>query len=108
MSGIDRSDQMLSYHSVLRKTIRWYKKVGVHIFEIYMANSFYLYVKNTTRPRFSGMKKFKKAIVKSMIGPPKQSRNLQPQANFHYLCLIPATEKKVTPTRVCKHCSTKQ
>ena len=25
MSGIDQSDQMLSYHSALRKTIRWYK-----------------------------------------------------------------------------------
>ena len=24
MSGIDRSDQMLSYHSGLRKTLRWY------------------------------------------------------------------------------------
>ena len=29
MSGIDRSDHMLSYHSGLQKTIRWYKKVGL-------------------------------------------------------------------------------
>ena len=28
MSGIDQSDQMLSYHSSLIKTVRWYKKVG--------------------------------------------------------------------------------
>ena len=26
MSGVDRSDQMLSYHSALQKTIRWYKR----------------------------------------------------------------------------------
>lgn len=46
MSGIDRSDQMLSYHSGLRKTIRWNKKVGVHILEIFMANAFYItYIK---------------------------------------------------------------
>ena len=32
MSGIDRYDQMLSYHSGLRKTARWYKKVGIPIF----------------------------------------------------------------------------
>ena len=28
MSGIDQPDQMLSCHSSLRKTVRWYKKVG--------------------------------------------------------------------------------
>ena len=36
MSGIDRSDQMLSYHSSLRKTLRWYKKAGVHILECFL------------------------------------------------------------------------
>ena len=51
MSGIDRSDQMLSYHSGLRKTIRWYKKVGIHIMEIFIANAFYLYTKNTRSPQ---------------------------------------------------------
>ncbi|MEL7307546.1 MAG: transposase [Pseudomonadota bacterium] len=39
MSGIDRTDQMLSYHSALRKTIRWYKKVGVHMMEMYIAGA---------------------------------------------------------------------
>ena len=42
ISGIDRSDQMLSYHSGLRKTLRWYKKAGVHILEIFITNAFYL------------------------------------------------------------------
>ena len=31
MPGIDRGDQILSYHSGLRKTLGWYKKAGVHI-----------------------------------------------------------------------------
>ena len=35
MSGIERYDQMLSYQSGLRKTARWYKKVGIHIFEFF-------------------------------------------------------------------------
>ena len=42
MSSIDHSDQMLSYHSGLRKTFR-YKKVGVHIFKMFLANAFYVY-----------------------------------------------------------------
>ena len=33
MSGIDRSDQMLSYYQGLRKTVRWYKKNGFHFLE---------------------------------------------------------------------------
>ena len=49
MSGIDRSDQMLSYNSGLRKTASWYKKVEIHIFEFFLANTFYLHMKNTTR-----------------------------------------------------------
>ena len=27
MSGIENCDQMLSYYSALRKTLRWYKKL---------------------------------------------------------------------------------
>lgn len=36
MSGIDRSDQMVSYYSSPRKTIRWYKKVIFHLLDISM------------------------------------------------------------------------
>ena len=45
MSGIDRSDQMLSYRSALRKTIRWYKKLGVHLIEMFLINSHLLFQK---------------------------------------------------------------
>lgn len=30
MGGIDRADQMMSYYSSERKTVRWYKKLGIH------------------------------------------------------------------------------
>ena len=58
MSGIDRS-----YYSALRKTVRWYKKVGIYIFEIFVADSFYLYMTNTTRPTSSTMKEYKETII---------------------------------------------
>ncbi|XP_057292564.1 piggyBac transposable element-derived protein 4-like [Hydractinia symbiolongicarpus] len=105
MSGIDRSDQMLSYHSGLRKTIRWYKKVGVHILEIFMENAFYLYKKATPSPKVKAMKGFKDTIITSMVGQPKPSKHMQPQASFHYLAAIEPTEKKKHPARTCKHCS---
>jgi hypothetical protein len=34
MSGIDRADQMVSYYSSPRKTLRWYKKVFFHVLDI--------------------------------------------------------------------------
>jgi len=68
MSGIDRSDQMLSYHSGLRKTLRWYKKAGVHIIdEMFLTNSFYPYRKFSAHTEFSHLVEFKENIIKSLI-----------------------------------------
>ena len=95
---------MLSCRSGLRKTVRWYKKVGIHIFQIFLANLFYLYMKNTTRPKFSTIKKHKEAIIQDLVGSEKPSAKIKTQASLHYLRAIPATEKKETPTTTCKHC----
>jgi hypothetical protein len=42
MSGIDRQDQILSYYPCEKKTIRWYKKIGIHYFQIFLLNSYYI------------------------------------------------------------------
>ena len=104
MSGIDRSDQMLSYHSTLWKAIRWYKKVGIHIMEILLSIAYYMYSKDTTRPTAKNMKGFRVSIVTNLIGPPPPYRHLKPQASFHHLSTIPPTEKKKNAARACKHC----
>lgn len=49
MSGIDRMDQMVSYYTSVRKTLRWYKKVGIHIFQLLLYNSYMLYNKHSNR-----------------------------------------------------------
>ena len=108
MLEIDRSDQLLSYHSVLRKTIRWYKKVGIHIMEIFLSNAYYMYAKNTTNPIAKNMKDFRESIVTNLIGPPPPNHHLKPQASFHHLSTIPRTEKKKNVARICKHCSKNQ
>ena len=64
MSGIDRSDQMLSYHSGLRKNLRWYKKVGVHILEMMLTNSFYLYTKFSNNEKLCHLFEFRENIIK--------------------------------------------
>lgn len=66
MSGIDRADQMISYYSSLRKTIRWHKKVSLHIIEIYIQNAHRIYQKVTS----SKIKliKFREEFVLALIG----------------------------------------
>jgi len=43
MSGIDRQNQMNSYYLFSRKTIRWYKKIGIHLIQTLLLNSYNLY-----------------------------------------------------------------
>lgn len=43
MSGVDRSDQMLSYYTTPRKTIRWYLKLFFHFVDICLWNGTYLH-----------------------------------------------------------------
>ena len=40
---IDRSNKMLLYHSALRKTLRWYKKVSVDLLKLFLTIVVYLY-----------------------------------------------------------------
>lgn len=71
MSGIDRSDQMISYYSSPRKTIRWYKKVIFHFLDISIWNSYFLYKKSllTSNYRFID---FREAIIKKLIYLPEK------------------------------------
>lgn len=43
MKGVDRSDQMMSYYPCERKTLRWYKKIFVHVLQMLLMNAHYLY-----------------------------------------------------------------
>ena len=43
MGRVDKSDQYLSYHNVLRKTVRYWQKLFYHLVDIAVVNSFVLY-----------------------------------------------------------------
>lgn len=45
MSGIDRSDQMISYYSTPRKSLRWYIKIFFHLVDACLWNSKYIFSK---------------------------------------------------------------
>lgn len=43
MGGIDYQDQINSYYPFSRNTVRWYKKIGIHIIQMLLLNSYNLY-----------------------------------------------------------------
>ena len=43
MGGVDKGDQLLSYHSVLCKTVRYWKTLFYHMIDITAVNAFVLY-----------------------------------------------------------------
>ena len=43
MGGVDVSDQYLSYHNTLQKTVRYWKTLSYHLIDIGVVNSFVLY-----------------------------------------------------------------
>jgi len=67
MSGIDRSDQMVSYYSCPGKTTRWYKKVLFHLLDISTWYSYFIFNKKfgVTNVTF---KQFRDLLIKNLIG----------------------------------------
>ena len=112
MSEVDRSYQMLLYNSSLRKTIMWYKKVGVHILEVFLINAHYLY-RETAHSR-SDLKEltlfeFREAIVLALFGSDKRDKKKKenvPRPNFHYPEPFPASAnvKRANLINECLHC----
>ena len=108
MSGIDWSDQMLSYHSGLRKTLRWYEKAGVHILEIFLTNAFHLYRKFSPNKEIAHLGDFREVIIKKLIGSRNKESTSISMANFHYPTAITENQLKKKPITRCRHCTTNE
>lgn len=117
MSGIDRQDQMLSYYPCNRKTIRWYKKLFIHVLQMSLTNAHYLHRKYSGghRLRFYD---FRLEVIGDLLGPsddvlvhpPNQKKN--PNAR-HCLSKIEKTmnelkkgrtESKRVSRKECRTC----
>ncbi len=118
MGGIDRADQMMSYYSAERKTVRWYKKLGIHFIEIFIQNAYWMYLTKQNGQK-TDLLSFRATIVKYLAGKPTQeiaTNNINCKKkklndtvhNFHYLDPIPPTKSKMFPTKQCAECSKKK
>lgn len=64
MSGVDRLDQMTSYYSSPRKTVRWYKKVLFHLLDMAVWNAYFLYRRYHPKETFL---QFRESLIMSLI-----------------------------------------
>lgn len=105
MSGVDRSDQMVSYYTTPRKTIRWYLKVFFHLVDVCLWNS--TYINNKVKPKKSSYLQFREMVVldyfriQTAVGPVIPTAKKSPREKNHY-------PKKTEKRRRCRMCSSKE
>lgn len=109
MSGIDRQDQMLAYYPCERKTLRWYKKIGIHILQQMLLNSFFLYNK------YSGQRinlyNFRLQVIKQLLNQEerRETENRKRKVATHIPTKIQAKNAKgETKRKKCRYCTTKK
>lgn len=95
MSGVDRADQMLSYYSTPRKTIRWYLKLFFHLLDICIWNACWLY-KKVTKKNISYLQ-FRNEIITALIANQQNVETKKTPKISHFLKKL---EKRVR-CRVC-------
>lgn len=98
MRALDKHDQLLSYYSCQHKTMRWYKKIIIHIIQICLVNAFLFYrkINNSTLELYD----FRKAILENLL-PNELARS--PNERIHLPILLPKHGGRVSRKR-CRIC----
>lgn len=125
MNGVDLADQYLSYYSILRKTIKWPKKVVLYLVNCGLFNAFKIY--NSCNNEKMKYKDFLLVVMKLWTSEKKSTdtlmdieQSISNTTNYlhinpscrlsgnmkqHILEPITSTGKKKFPTKQCKVCS---
>uniref|UniRef100_A0A1A9WYH0 PiggyBac transposable element-derived protein domain-containing protein n=1 Tax=Glossina brevipalpis TaxID=37001 RepID=A0A1A9WYH0_9MUSC len=116
MAGATRADQMMTYHSSLRKTLRWHKNIAIHIVETMIHNAYVFYCQQPGAKAKRSLQ-FKEEVILHLLNVnestvltqlPSPSPSVgQNKSSLHYLDTLPPTKNKKGPTRQCKVCAQK-
>ena len=123
MGGVDKSDQLMSYFPLARRTSKWTTKLFMHLFTLSVVQSSIIYNKLQA---LNGKKKMALPQYIKLLGkelteahivsrpdhrpPPKDyskpsiARLVSKPEDFHSLEPLPATNSKAKPRRECKVC----
>lgn len=116
MGAVDQSDMLLSSIECVRKNQKWYKKVFFHLLDMAVLNSYQMF--KTTTTSYISIEKFHLQLVKEVINkyrtplsrtgggrPIAEDNNELRLSERHFPSSVPATEKKMKPTKRCVVCS---
>lgn len=116
MCGVDRLDQLLSYYSPLRKTLKWYRKVVLQTIDMAMSNAFLMYKRSGGNRRQIW---FRSSVVSSLMNTQdrpaaasvvlrglhhNKASDLSRLSGQHYMDVLPPTERKQAPCTRCVVC----
>ncbi|XP_043505740.1 piggyBac transposable element-derived protein 3-like [Polistes fuscatus] len=102
-NGIDRSDQMVSYATTIRKSIKWYQKLALHLLlgtSVVNAHIVYQRVKN----KKIGIRKFRELLVAEWLSPENSTRT----RNVSHKLEIRTNEQGKSVRRTCALCYQKR
>ncbi|XP_033729277.1 piggyBac transposable element-derived protein 4-like [Pecten maximus] len=114
MGAVDRCDQMVTYGSFQRKTLKWWKKVFFHTLGLAVLNAYHIYKHREDHPVPHRL--FRRQLVAQLVedsgvtGPEASGRRraapevLQRLSARHFPCHLPPTGKKVHAQRRCIVC----
>ena len=119
-TGVDRSDQMLSYYSFGKKSVKWWEKLFFHLFDLVVVNSPIL--RNKTSKKKMSLKIFYENVARGLLTSASTEIQVQGQASSpasrlvgrdNFLYRIPVTHAKLEgesrcSCRVCAERSKRQ
>lgn len=105
MGGIDRADQLLSYYNCEHKSLKWYKKLGIHIFQMMLINSYLLHNNFSPGPK-KDLWHFRHQVVDNLVGGPPQEipQPRVPRADNRYHLPVFTKVPEGKSRRVQKRC----
>ena len=80
MGGVDKSDQFLAYHNILRKTVRYWKTLFYHLVDIAVVNAFIIYniLPHRNRRRIISENDFRDSLVLQVISEHGRTKRQEP------------------------------
>lgn len=99
MGGIDKADQLTSYYTTPRKTIRWQLKVFFHFIDLCLWNALHLYNYGKSKNNQLTYLHFRDSVIKDLLGDIQPSVPA-PISGQHF-------PKKVAKRLRCRYCSIK-
>lgn len=100
--GVDFSDQMSSYHTVLRRSLKWYRKLAFEIlFGISIVNAWIIF--NKISPSKLSITEFRRVLARELIAcPARQEETTTPKRVLHTFMKPTGSGKK--RRRQCQGC----